>query len=76
MVKVSYQFNLNEAAMIAVEAMVDFMSESYKLDRHNALGLASVVVDVRITQMVNGTRGVHALLPHKSITELGLVLRS
>jgi acetamidase/formamidase len=30
--------------------------------------LASVVVDVRITQLVNaGVRGVHAFLPHGAI---------
>ena len=64
--------DLNEAALIALEAMVDFMTQFYGLARHQALGLASVVVDLRITQMVNGVRGVHALLPHEAIAELGL----
>ena len=32
-----------------------------------ALALASLVVDLRITQVVNGVRGVHALLPHGAI---------
>ncbi len=62
--------DLDEAAFIALEAMVDFLIQSYGLDRHHALGLASVVVDFRITQMVNGTRGVHALLSHEAIAEL------
>lgn len=59
--------DLNEAALLAVEAMVEFMTERYKLTRHQALGLASVVVDLRITQMVNGVHGVHAVLPHGAL---------
>ena len=30
-----------------------------------ALGLAGIVVDVRVTQIVKGMRGVHAFLPDK-----------
>jgi acetamidase/formamidase len=63
--------DLNEAALLALEAMVDFMSQSYGLTRHQALGLASLMVDLRITQMVNGIRGVHAVLPTEAIAELG-----
>jgi acetamidase/formamidase len=33
--------------------------------------LASLMVDLRITQMVNGIRGVHAVLPTEAIAELG-----
>lgn len=64
--------DLDEAALIALEAMIEFLIQTYGLARHHALGLASVVVDLRITQMVNGVRGVHALLPHSAVTELGL----
>ncbi len=64
--------DLNEAALVALEAMVDLMVQIYGLDRHEALGLASVVVDLRITQMVNGTCGVHAVLSHAAIAELAL----
>jgi acetamidase/formamidase len=56
--------DLDEAALIALAAMIDLLVERHGLSRHQALGLASVVVDLRITQMVNGVRGVHALLPH------------
>jgi acetamidase/formamidase len=64
--------DLNEAALIALEEMVNFMSIYYGLSRHEALGLASLVVDMRITQIVNGTSGVHAVLSHEAIEELGL----
>jgi len=59
--------DLNEATMIALAAMLDLMSEQYGMSRHEALGMASLVVDLRITQIVNEVRGVHALLPHGAI---------
>jgi acetamidase/formamidase len=52
---------------LAEEAMLDLMGELFGLDRHQALALASVAVDFRVTQVVNGAKGVHALLPHGSI---------
>nr|MDQ6920557.1 acetamidase [Candidatus Dormibacteraeota bacterium] len=38
------------------------------LSRPEALALASVVVDLRVTQICNGVRGVHAILPTGAVT--------
>lgn len=62
--------DLNEAAHIALEAMLVLMAERFGLARTHALALASLVVDLRITQIVNGVRGVHAVLPHDAISGL------
>ena len=62
-----FHHDLDEAMFLAVEAMLNLMGELLGLDRHQALALASVAVDFRITQVVNGAKGVHALLPHGSI---------
>jgi acetamidase/formamidase len=59
--------DLDEAAAIAVDAMLELMGREHALERADALALASLVVDLRVTQMVNGVRGVHAVLPHDSI---------
>ena len=59
--------DLNEATIIALEAMLDLLSAEYGLARLDALAMASLVVDMRVTQIVNGVRGVHALLPHGAI---------
>lgn len=59
--------DLNEATFLAIEAMLDLMQAQYKIGRREALGLASLVVDMRITQIVNGTRGVHAVLPDGAV---------
>jgi acetamidase/formamidase len=54
--------DLDEAAFIALNAMLELMAREYDLPRREALALASVHVDLRITQMVNDVRGVHAVL--------------
>lgn len=54
--------DLDEAAALAVEGMLDLMAREHGLDRRDAFALASVVVDLRVTQVVNGTKGVHAVL--------------
>ncbi len=59
--------DLNEATAVALDAMLDLMGELIGLDRHTALALASVAVDLRITQVANGVWGVHALLPHGAV---------
>jgi acetamidase/formamidase len=58
---------LDVAAAIALSGMRDLLSEQYGVDRVDALALASLVVDLRVTQMVNGVRGVHAVLPHGAL---------
>ena len=59
--------DLDEAMLIALNAMLDHMQSTHDLTRKDALALASVVVDLHITQVVNGVQGVHALLPHDAL---------
>jgi acetamidase/formamidase len=59
--------DLDEAAAFAVDAMLDLMQRELELKRNAALALASVVVDLHVTQLVNGVRGVHAVLSHDAI---------
>ena len=54
--------HLGRAARIAVDGMLDLMEREHGLPRNDALGLASVAVDLRVTQVVNGALGVHAVL--------------
>lgn len=62
-----FHHSLDEAAAIALDGMLGIMNELYGYSRKEALALASLVVDMRITQLVNGIKGVHAVLPHGSI---------
>jgi acetamidase/formamidase len=54
--------SLGTAARIATEGMVAIMRREHGLKVAEALALASIVVDLRVTQIVNGQQGVHALL--------------
>lgn len=54
--------DLGRAARIAVDGMLDLIEREHGLPRDDALALASVVVDVRVTQLANGVLGAHAVL--------------
>jgi acetamidase/formamidase len=54
--------HLGVAARIAVDGMLDLMEREQGMSRDDALAFASVVVDLRVTQVVNGVLGVHAVL--------------
>src|SRR5579863_288440 len=58
--------DLTAAAKIAVHETLDFLMSEKKLTREDAYMLASVAVDFDITQLVDGTKGVHGMIP-KSI---------
>jgi acetamidase/formamidase len=58
---------LDEASVVALDALFRLMSERLGLSRGDAVALASVAADVRVTQIVNGAVGVHAVLPHGAL---------
>jgi len=60
--------DLDEAAAQAIDGMLELMRREHALERREALALASVVVDLRVTQMVNGVRGIHARLAHDALS--------
>ncbi len=59
--------DMNGAANEAMMAMIGLMGHRLGLGKTDALALAGVIVDLRITQIVNGTRGAHAILPHDAL---------
>jgi acetamidase/formamidase len=58
--------DLNEATKMAVREMIDYLTTEKHLTRDDAYMLCSVAADLRITQLVDGTKGAHMMLP-KSI---------
>lgn len=55
--------DLNQAAKIATREMLNFIVESKHMSRDDALMLMSAAMDLHVTQIVDGTKGVHAMLP-------------
>jgi acetamidase/formamidase len=59
--------DLDAAAGEALATMLDLMERELGLARREALALASVAVDLRVTQIVNIAKGVHAILRDDAI---------
>jgi len=54
--------DLDEAAKLATREMIDFLVEEKGMRRDDAYILSSIAVDLRVTQLVDGTKGIHAML--------------
>jgi acetamidase/formamidase len=55
--------NLEEAMKLAIRECVTFLSEEKGLTRADAYALASIAVDFEVTQVVDGVKGIHAMIP-------------
>jgi acetamidase/formamidase len=62
--------DLKVAVYQALGGMVDLVASLFEVERKEAPAVCSPVVDVRITQIVNGVCGAHAALPHEAVTLL------
>ena len=60
--------DLDEAARMATREMIDFLVSEKGMSRDDAYLLCSLAADLHVTQLVDGTKGIHAMLP-KSIFE-------
>ena len=58
--------DLDEAAKLATREMIDFLVSEKGIKRDDAYILCSLAADLHVTQLVDGTKGVHAMIP-KSI---------
>jgi acetamidase/formamidase len=59
--------DLDVAAELATETMLDLIERELETDRKHALALASVAVDLAVTQVVNRAKGVHAILRDRAV---------
>ena len=55
--------DLDQAAKLAVREMVEYLASERQLSREDAYVLCSIAIDLRVTQTVDGTKGIHAMLP-------------
>ena len=58
--------DLDEALKLAVREAIDFLVTEKHMTREDAYMLCSTAVDFNVTEAVDGTKGVHAMIP-KSI---------
>jgi acetamidase/formamidase len=54
--------DLNEAARMATREVIDFLMSQKGMSRDEAYILCSLAADLRVTQLVDDTKGIHAML--------------
>ena len=62
-ITMAFNEDLDDAAKDALRAMIDLIGERMGLAREDAYMFASLAVDMRVTQLVDGNKGIHAMLP-------------
>jgi acetamidase/formamidase len=60
--------DLTEATKMAVREMIYFLMQEKHMTREDAYMLASVAADLHITQLVDGNKGVHMIIPKAIFT--------
>lgn len=55
--------SLDEAARLATKEMIEYLTVERGLSRDDAYMLTSAAADLHVTQVVDGVKGVHAMLP-------------
>ena len=58
--------DLDEAVKIVLRGMIKLLESEKNMDPYEAYSLCSLQADFRVTQVVDGNKGIHAMMP-KSI---------
>jgi acetamidase/formamidase len=67
LITMAFNEDLDEAAKDALRQMLDVITARTNLTREQAYSLCSLTADLRITQIVNGNKGVHVVLPKSAL---------
>ena len=61
-ITMGFDEDLDKAARSAVRSMLSLLQRYYGLTWRDAYRLVSVIADLRVTQLVNGAKGIHVML--------------
>src|ERR1041384_2877069 len=65
MITMAFDPDLDDCVVLTLRQMLDLICARTNLDRYQAYTLTSLAADLRITQVVNGNKGVHCMLEKK-----------
>ena len=68
-IAMGFDESLDKATKLAVQQAVEFLVKHKGLSKDDAYMLVSVAVDLHITQLVDGNKGVHAMIPKRLFTK-------
>jgi acetamidase/formamidase len=66
----AFHESLDGAARLAMRAMIQLLQDHHAMSFHDAYRLCSIAADMRVTQFVNGNRGIHVMLPRTPLQAL------
>jgi acetamidase/formamidase len=69
MITMAFDPDLDDCVVIALRQMLDLICARAGLDRYQAYSLASLAADLRVTQVVNGNKGIHVMLDKRYLTK-------
>jgi acetamidase/formamidase len=59
----AFDEDLDRAIVVATRDAIEFLEQARGLSRDDAYNLCSLALDLRISQVVDGLKGIHAVLP-------------
>jgi acetamidase/formamidase len=62
MITMAFDPDLDDCVVLALRQMLDLVCARAGLDRYQAYSLCSMAADLRVTQVVNGSKGIHVML--------------
>lgn len=66
----AFHEDLDDAARIAMRTMIGLLENNYGMAFHDAYRVCSAAADMRVTQFVNGNRGIHVMLARDLLRQL------
>jgi acetamidase/formamidase len=70
MITMAFDPDLDDCVVIALRQMLDIVCARVGIDRYQAYTLLSVAADLRVTQVVNGNKGIHMMLDKRYLKPL------
>ena len=62
-ITMAFDEDLDDAAKEALRQMITLITQRTNLSKSQAYSLCSLAADLRVTQIVNGNKGIHVMLP-------------
>src|SRR5579862_2531829 len=72
LITMGFNEDLDDAAKTALREMIALIGERLGLAAEDAYMFCSLAVDLRVTQLVDGNKGIHAMLPKRYVPTLAM----
>jgi acetamidase/formamidase len=74
LISMAFHEDLDDAARLAMRGMIALIERYYGMKFHDAYRFCSIAADMRVTQFVNGSRGIHVMFSRALLRQLPCTL--